>query len=64
MTHRENHKAVAASLVLRPGGVQPVVVPVSALLLVAGNPVRENVIELGLLIIGLLVLLISLLIVG
>ena len=64
MTHRETHKAVAASLVLRPGGVQPVVVPVSALLLVAGNPVRENVVELGLLIIGLLVLLISLLIVG
>ena len=44
--------------------VQPVVVPVSALLLVAGNPVRENVVELGLLLIGLLVLLISLLIVG
>ena len=64
MTHREIHKAVAASLVLRPGGVQPVVVPVSALLLVAGNPVWENVVELGLLIIGLLVLLISLLIVG
>ena len=62
MTHRDNHKAVAASLVQRPGVVQPVVVPVSALLLVAGIPVRENVVELGLVIISLLVLLISLIV--
>ena len=64
MMHSEIHRGVTANLVLRPGGVQPFVVPVPALLLVAGIIVRENVIESGLLIIGLLVLLISLLIVG
>jgi hypothetical protein len=64
MTHPDTHKAVAVSLVPRPGGAQPVVVPVSALLLVAGMIVWENVVELGRPLIGLLVLLISLLIVG
>lgn len=62
MMHPELHKAVAANLVRRTGVAQPVVVPVSALLLVAGIPVRENVVELGLLIISLLVLLISLIV--
>ncbi len=64
MTHSEIHRGVTANPVPRPGGVQPFAVPVPALLLVAGITVRENVMESGLLIIGLLVLLISLLIVG
>ena len=64
MTHSETYRGVAANPVPRPDVVQPIAVPVPALLLVAGITVRENVIEPGLLIIGLLVLLISLLIVG
>ena len=63
MAHRNVHSALAAHLPMRPGGVRAVVVPIPALLVVAGMTDQEIIIERGLLL-GLLILLISLLIVG
>ncbi len=63
MTHRNAHSALALRLAPSEPSVRSVEVSVPASLLVVGIPVRENSLELGLLIL-IIVLLISLLLLG